>query len=545
MLHRKVLIADDDPDIRRLVTYWLEKAGYQVQQAEDGTSALAAAHEDCPHFLICDWDMPGHDGIELCRRIREESFPHYIYTVLLTAHNKVADMILALESGADDLLTKPIASPELLARLRAGARVIELENQLVRLARTDPLTAIPNRWVFFEHFEREFARSRRNGSPLSCVLCDIDFFKAVNDTYGHVTGDIILKAFAQVLDSQCRASDHLCRYGGEEFCILLTDTDEKQALQWAQRVRETLHSMALPGNGHPLTITVSFGIAEVDDSVARPSELFDRADNALRVAKHTGRDRAVCHSELAEPNGPDTTLQGSYREWLRGVLAHEIMNCPIAWLRHDQPIAEAADLFLRTRINSAPVVDDDHKLVGIVSEKDLVSAPSGWQLPLREVMKTNVVCYDENTPAIVIYDFLCRVSIRRVVIIKDGVPTGVIGRGTFLRLLANWQLAAAARGEEGEPVSVPADVQERQLRETTALLQEKAAKLEEDLGRNGDVTSLFVDTATIQELALDLVALCGEGLVNTQPPALPPTGAPLAAMTAGPAAGDFLPPCTT
>ena len=189
--------------------------------------------------------MPGHDGIELCRRIREESFPHYIYTVLLTAHNKVADMILALESGADDLLTKPIASAELLARLRAGARVIELENQLVRLARTDPLTAIPNRWVFFEHFEREFARSRRNGNPLSCVLCDIDFFKAVNDTYGHVAGDIILKAFAQVLNAQCRESDHLCRYGGEEFCILLTDTDEKQiACSWASHPRDLARHVA-------------------------------------------------------------------------------------------------------------------------------------------------------------------------------------------------------------------------------------------------------------------------------------------------------------
>ncbi|HVU90173.1 MAG TPA: diguanylate cyclase [Pirellulales bacterium] len=546
MLHRKVLIADDDPDIRRLVAYWLEAAGYQVQQAEDGTSALAAAHDDCPHFLICDWDMPGHDGIELCRRIREENFPHYIYTVLLTAHNKVADMILALESGADDLLTKPIASAELLARLRAGARVIELENQLVRLARTDPLTAVPNRWVFFEHFEREFARARRTGNPLSCVLCDIDFFKAVNDTYGHVTGDIILKAFAQVLNSQCRETDHLCRYGGEEFCILLTDTDEKQALQWAQRIRETLHAMALPANGHPLTITVSFGIAELDDSVEKSNELFDRADNALRIAKHTGRDRAVCYSELSEPDGQQDTFQGGYRTWLRGVRAGQIMNAPITWLRHDQPIAEAADLFLRTRINSAPVVDDDHKLVGIVSEKDIVSEPLDWQLPLRDVMKTNVVCYGEETPANVIYDFLCRVSIRRVAIVKDGVPTGVIGRGTFLRLLANWQLAASAvRGEEGEAAVTTTAIVERQLRETVTQLQEKAAKLAEDLVSDCGVTPLFVGAASMQDLALDLVALCGDGLAETVSPALPSPGASWGAIAASPGGTEITPPCAT
>jgi len=243
---RKVLIADDDPAILRLLTHWLEGVGYEVRQANDGAEALAAAREDCPHFLITDWEMPNLDGIELCRRMREEGFPHYVYSVLLTGRSDEGDNIVGLEAGADDLLTKPVSAPELLARLRAGARVVELENQLVSLARTDPLTGIPNRWVFFEHFERELQRASRHELPLTCVLVDIDFFKTINDTHGHVVGDVILKAFARALAQQCRPSDYICRYGGEEFCVLLTDTSEENGALWAERIRAALHEIASP-----------------------------------------------------------------------------------------------------------------------------------------------------------------------------------------------------------------------------------------------------------------------------------------------------------
>ncbi len=453
MLHRKVLIADDDPDIRRLVSYWLQSAGYEVQQAENGDQALAALQGDCPHFLVCDWDMPGLDGIELCRRIREERFPHYIYTVLLTAHNKVADMILALETGADDLLTKPIASAELLARLRAGARVIELENQLVRLARTDPLTAVPNRWIFFEHFERELARAARHGLALSCVLCDIDYFKTVNDTQGHIVGDMILKAFAQILESQCRSSDHLCRYGGEEFCMLLTETNEAEAESWADRVRQMMHGVCLPlQGGRP--ITASFGIAELQDGITKPNDLFERADQALRVAKHTGRDRVVRFSQIRHDGTSAETANDSYRQWLESLTAREIMSRPAVLLRQDQAVCNAAETLLRQGVDSAPVIDDAGRLVGIVAEKDLIEASArsdGWHRPVCDAMKTNVVSYPEEASALVIFDFLCRVTIHRVIIVKDERPTGVISRSTLLRWLTQWQSKRATAVSNIEP----------------------------------------------------------------------------------------------
>ncbi len=457
MLHRKVLIADDDTEIRRLVSHWLTAAGYDVQQAVDGRDALEAAHRDCPHFLITDWDMPGMDGIELCRRVREEGFPHYIYTVLLTAHNKVADMILALETGADDLLTKPIAAPELLARLRAGARVIDLENQLVRLARTDPLTAVPNRWVFFEHFDRELARSRRHGLPLSCVLCDIDFFKTVNDTHGHIVGDIILKAFAQVLNAQCRSSDHLCRYGGEEFCILLTDTSEDSAVMWAERIRATIREMVLPSHGKQISITASFGVAEVSDSVTKAGELLDMADSALRIAKHTGRDRVARFSELRDSSEDGQSCLDGGREIFQNIEARHIMTAPIKCLGQDQPLRDAVDLFMRERVNSVPIITEDGRLAGIVSEKDVMNVlprESLWSLPVRDVMKTHVVTYEEDTPAVVIFDFLCRVTIRRVVIVRGGTPVGVVSRSSLLGWMRH---ALPPRAEQEIETSMASD----------------------------------------------------------------------------------------
>jgi diguanylate cyclase (GGDEF)-like protein len=535
MLHRKVLIADDDPDIRRLVAHWLEAAGYDVRHAVDGREALEAAHRDCPHFLITDWDMPGLDGIELCRCIREETFPHYIYTVLLTAHHKVADMILALETGADDLLTKPIVAAELLARLRAGARVIELENQLVRLAGTDPLTAVPNRWVFFEHFERELARARRYDLPLSCVLCDIDFFKTFNDTHGHIVGDIILKAFAQVLNAQCRASDYLCRYGGEEFCILLPDTDEAAAMAWAERIRIALRDLALPCRDQHVTITASYGVAALTEGVTKAGDLLDNADGAMRIAKHTGRDRVVRFSEISGADG-EAVLVGDFRTRLKCVSARDVMTTPVACLTSDQPIGDAIHLFLRSRISSAPVVASDGQLVGIVSEKDLLAAPGRadvWRAPVSEVMKTNVVCYDEETPAITLFDFLCRVTIRRLVIVKQGVPTGVVSRAGLLRWLTNSQTTALATAGSTSDAA--------QLQRIICGLRQHIAAIEADISAAGSNVSLVSSATKIQELTAELLACAAEPHGAAETPTTSMAPPPLTAEQSSPDTDHMLP----
>ena len=261
----------------------------------------------------------------------------------------------------------------------------------------------------------------------------------MNDVHGHPTGDAVLKSVAEVLRGHCRISDSPCRYGGEEFCILLPDATEENATQWAERVRQELAANIVSLNGRELRITASFGVAEHRDDVQTAEELVDRADQALMCAKQSGRDCVVAFESLTNANEVDFKRAGQYGIF-QETKASQAMSSVVACLRETDTVGQAAEFFLRSRINSTPVVDAEGKLAGMLSEKDLLMAMialESWRLPVREVMKTNVIWYEEETPVQTIYEFLCRVSIRRVVIVADGRPTGTISRGTLLRWFRN------------------------------------------------------------------------------------------------------------
>ncbi|MBN1590586.1 MAG: diguanylate cyclase, partial [Pirellulales bacterium] len=258
----RVLIVDDDPAMLRILSVWLEKAGYEVRTSDDGREALTSIENDPPDFLITDWEMPRMTGLELCRHVRELKLSQYIYTIFLTVKSTPTEMIAGLEIGADDFLSKPIHQGELLARVRAGARIIELERRLGMLARTDYLTGLMTQRVFYESLDKEWARVERTGAPLSCVMMDIDFFKKVNDVHGHPAGDTVLRVVADLLRKNSRATDMPCRYGGEEFCILLPETNEANAILWAERMCRELAQTKVPIAGHEIAVTGSFGVAQ-------------------------------------------------------------------------------------------------------------------------------------------------------------------------------------------------------------------------------------------------------------------------------------------
>lgn len=293
-----ILIADDDAISRRLLRAALASLGHQVVEVEDGVSAVKALTlSDAPALAILDWMMPGMDGLEVCRTVRHKP-GRYVYVILLTARDSPDDMIEALDAGADDFLTKPFNAGELRARLKAGERVLMLQDDLLRSqevlkhdATHDHLTGLWNRARILDELARELRRNRRELSPLAVMLADVDRFKQINDTHGHAAGDVVLQQVAKRLRSSLRNSDSLGRYGGEEFLMILPYADVNGARDVAERVRTAVAAGPIGNNGVSLDVTISLGLACAIGASLPEEMLLQAADQALYRAKANGRNR--------------------------------------------------------------------------------------------------------------------------------------------------------------------------------------------------------------------------------------------------------------
>jgi len=298
----KVLIAEDDAISRRMLEAFLVKWGYEVVVATQGEEAWGVLQgNDPPKLAVLDWMMPGKDGIELCRGVRQRKGRAYTYILLLTARGHKADIVEGLEAGADDYVTKPFDPYELRARLRAGRRIIELQEQLLSArealrdqASRDPLTDLWNHKAILGILRKEVGRASRTQSPLAVAMIDLDRFKAINDTYGHLAGDAVLRETARRLRGAMRTYDSLGRYGGDEFLAVLPGCDPAGAARFAESFRARIDRKAIDTPDGLIPVALTLGVAAVEDLLnARPEALVRAADAALYRAKIEGRNRVA------------------------------------------------------------------------------------------------------------------------------------------------------------------------------------------------------------------------------------------------------------
>lgn len=293
----KILVADDSRVQRRLLQDLLESWNHSVILADTGDEAFNLLSAlDPPQLAILDWEMPGKTGPEICAALRKSSAP-YIYTILITAKESHVDIAEGLNAGADDFVSKPPNPIELQARVRAGERILASHRQLFQArealefeATHDSLTGLWNRRAILKFLENEVYRSERESSSVGVLMVDIDDFKRINDEYGHLIGDGVLKETARIMSCGVRPYDFLGRCGGEEFLVVLPGAGPAVAGEVAERMRLQLGNTLLE-RPLPPKVTVSIGVAVCERGQQTVNELIQTADSALYMAKAAGKNR--------------------------------------------------------------------------------------------------------------------------------------------------------------------------------------------------------------------------------------------------------------
>jgi diguanylate cyclase (GGDEF)-like protein len=300
----KVLVVDDVKDNIVLLTFELEDDGFDVVSARSGEECLKIVEIDKPDIILLDIGMPGMSGTQTLYVLKKDDKTSDIPVIMVSANDSEKDVIEAIDLGAHDFVSKPIEYPVLAARMRSALRLsqalAELEkvnSELNTLATTDTLTGCHNRRQFFSLSETEAAKSVRHDRKLAVMMIDIDFFKQINDSYGHAAGDMAIEAICDCCRKECRESDIFGRLGGEEFALSCPDADIEGALKLAERIRYSCEKLALEFNEHTFKLTVSIGVTSLHSEDKDFSQALQRADEFLYKAKKQGRNCVISDRE--------------------------------------------------------------------------------------------------------------------------------------------------------------------------------------------------------------------------------------------------------
>jgi diguanylate cyclase (GGDEF)-like protein len=298
----KLLIAEDSQTLLFMLQAITSKWGFDPILADNGQHALDIANgKDPPQLLLLDWEMPKLDGLTLCKQLRQNDNDIHPYIILLTNRNEVSDLVSGLDAGANDYISKPFNHTELKARLGVGKRMLSLQtesmrarNELAYQATHDVLTGMLNRRAILDTMNSEIARIKRERNTLFVGLCDIDYFKKINDTFGHLTGDMILQEVGRRFSSTLRPYDRIGRYGGEEFLILASTTPH-HAMSLFERLRQSIEEKPFVYEQEEISVTMSFGVISfsADDTTRDATSLLTEADKSLYEAKRAGRNQII------------------------------------------------------------------------------------------------------------------------------------------------------------------------------------------------------------------------------------------------------------
>jgi diguanylate cyclase (GGDEF)-like protein len=303
-----VLVIEDHPDQRDLLAIVLQREGYRVITAANGLEALEKLETEKVQIALSDIMMPKMDGFELIKQVRGNPRLKSLYLILITARIQEGDRVRGLDLGADDYITKPFSFSELLARIRVGSRVVQYQQHLEYQTQVDSLTGLFNRRAFENKINEEFERSKRYHNPLSVLVLDIDNFKTINDTYGHHGGDAALVKISETFRERTRQSDFPSRYGGEEFVLILPETDQDSALQVASKIHDSIRESSFGTTARPFSLTVSIGVSSTSARFYSSwAELVEDADRALYIAKNSGKDKV----EIWQPEKKSSDIHPS------------------------------------------------------------------------------------------------------------------------------------------------------------------------------------------------------------------------------------------
>jgi diguanylate cyclase (GGDEF)-like protein len=282
----RILIVENNPKMREMLRRHLTEAGYEVSEAENGEKALGKIKNDLPDVVLLDMMMPDMTGFQICQRLLSTPQSDLVYIIMLTPAAGTDHRVQGLDKGADDYVVKPFEIQDLLARIRIALRTVSKKRDAV----IDSLTKLYNKTFFNAHFAQEVSKAQRYQRHLALIMGDIDHFKRINDTYGHLAGDAVLVEIGKILRRHCRRSDIPVRWGGEEFAILLPETDLMGGMMLAERIRQTIESHQFEGVEH---LTISFGAAVL---TTNREELIKRANASLSEAKRSGRNKVVSNT---------------------------------------------------------------------------------------------------------------------------------------------------------------------------------------------------------------------------------------------------------